>query len=113
MDRDEMSQSICSLNIQKNFTSTQKSQTNMHKLRESLQDLDKTVFKVNATVNKLEGKAQIVEENSKEIKTLKNYHTKVLEMKGIGRQTKITTNVIIDRQYHEEELIPLIEDTVE
>lgn len=35
----------------------------MHKFTESFQDLDKGVFKLNATLNKLEGEAQSVEEN--------------------------------------------------
>lgn len=84
----------------------------MHKFTESIQDLDKAVFKVNATVNKLEDKAQSVEENIARRLDLENY-TKMLEMKGMGNQTKIATNVIIDQQYHEEESISLMEHTVE
>jgi len=35
----------------------------MHKFTEFTQDLDKAVFKVNATINKLEDNAQCLEEN--------------------------------------------------
>jgi len=57
-------------------------------------------------------KLKLWSEKSKEIKTLKNYHMKVFEIKGMCSQSKITTDVNIKKQYQEEEWIPLMEDTV-
>lgn len=63
MERGKMSQEVFGVLIFKR-TNNDTEEPKMHRSTESVQDLDKAVSKVNAAVNKLEGKAQIVEENT-------------------------------------------------
>lgn len=81
--------------------------------RKSVQDFDKTVFKENIAIGKLEMSIQNMKENfCKEVETLKNKQTnrQTLEMKEIIKQIKTITDIIISRQDHAEELISGMED---
>lgn len=80
----------------KELTITLRSQTNLRKLRESIQERDKAVFKVNETVNKLEGKAKIVEwKKVRRLKPWKIIIWKFLKLRECAANQKLQQMLIL------------------